>query len=919
MNEGDTAGGQRGRNQALPAGIDRNTSTATNTVQLPTGTLDSITPMSRSLNEDQQQQLEQSQQQQQQQQPPQHHQQQQQQQQASGASGGGGSTSDTPGSEESTFGVVVGEKRAIEDSTGSVTDVAGGGGGVASEEGGIVGASGVVGKLYTKTNTTASTSSSSSFSPVVAGGIAVGGQAAGGTVSAAVAVAAASAGSTAGGSAAVSKKRIKLETEPEHDISALKKLILEHKYMRLRSIKERYNEHVAELFFLQTGGNMMEYPVWRKKPPTPAFTSFVRSYKLEPLSSNLEEAGEALKQQSTRALSGISTTPGSTNLGSVVTPVVVSGNGSSSSSGGDDTLTGLPQGAEIKIPGVGATPVAVSTTLPAAVAQLSQQGGTPIIPDRVGIGISPAAASAVDRKRQISSASSALGGHVIKSELLETANASPSLTTIGTNGPNVPSVRQGGSLAGGAGGSRGSSSTAGASITGSSSRGLNNGQQNGALGNGRGNALSSGSLAGQQQQQLGGGVPTGSNSNGPPDQYTNKARQEVFVMQRIQELQKEGLWTEKRLPKVQEPPRPKAHWDYLLEEMVWLAADFAQERKWKKAAARKCARMVQKHFQDKALAAQRAEKAQELQLKRIAAFVAKEIKTFWSNAEKLVEYKQQTKLDERRKKALDQQLSFIVDQTEKYSQQLVEGMNKAAPVPPGGAAGLLPPGSKAESLNSSRLSSPLRGSGGLAGGSDDEFCPEAESSGDDEETIAKAEAEAAAEAEDGTKDEVAALQKESEMDLDDFLKNLPKDYLENRDKIVLSDSNDGDGDGEEEQEEDEEEEEEADEKRRRKKQGATREGEEEEDGDKDFSADEDSMDDEDTIREQEKKEKNQDHKKEIDELNADNDLTIEELMAKYKNLPPAGEQMDVDSDDDADEVPAVPANDRKRRRTRSQP
>lgn len=58
-------------------------------------------------------------------------------------------------------------------------------------------------------------------------------------------------------------------------------------------------------------------------------------------------------------------------------------------------------------------------------------------------------------------------------------------------------------------------------------------------------------------------------------------------MQRINELQREGLWAEKRLPKVQEPPRVKAHWDYLLEEMVWLAADFAQERKWKKAAAKK--------------------------------------------------------------------------------------------------------------------------------------------------------------------------------------------------------------------------------------------------------------------------------------------------------------------------------------------
>lgn len=58
-------------------------------------------------------------------------------------------------------------------------------------------------------------------------------------------------------------------------------------------------------------------------------------------------------------------------------------------------------------------------------------------------------------------------------------------------------------------------------------------------------------------------------------------------MQRIAELRKQGLWSARRLPKVQEPTRGKAHWDYLLEEMQWLAADFAQERKWKKAGCRK--------------------------------------------------------------------------------------------------------------------------------------------------------------------------------------------------------------------------------------------------------------------------------------------------------------------------------------------
>lgn len=36
-----------------------------------------------------------------------------------------------------------------------------------------------------------------------------------------------------------------------------------------------------------------------------------------------------------------------------------------------------------------------------------------------------------------------------------------------------------------------------------------------------------------------------------------------------------------------EASRPKSQWDYLLEEMQWMAADFAQERRWKEAAAKK--------------------------------------------------------------------------------------------------------------------------------------------------------------------------------------------------------------------------------------------------------------------------------------------------------------------------------------------
>ena len=66
-----------------------------------------------------------------------------------------------------------------------------------------------------------------------------------------------------------------------------------------------------------------------------------------------------------------------------------------------------------------------------------------------------------------------------------------------------------------------------------------------------------------------------------------RARHEAEVMKAISELRKEGLWGASRLPKVQEPPRIKTHWDYLLEEMQWLATDFANEKKWKINAARK--------------------------------------------------------------------------------------------------------------------------------------------------------------------------------------------------------------------------------------------------------------------------------------------------------------------------------------------
>uniref|UniRef100_A0A4W3IXA0 E1A binding protein p400 n=1 Tax=Callorhinchus milii TaxID=7868 RepID=A0A4W3IXA0_CALMI len=114
-----------------------------------------------------------------------------------------------------------------------------------------------------------------------------------------------------------------------------------------------------------------------------------------------------------------------------------------------------------------------------------------------------------------------------------------------------------------------------------------------------------------------------------------QVRRENQIHQRIAELRKEGLWSVRRLPRLQEAPRAKCHWDYLLEEMQWMATDFAQERKWKMGIAKKLARTVVRHHEEQKLNEEKAKKEQCAKLRRRAAVIAREVQHFWYNIEKV--------------------------------------------------------------------------------------------------------------------------------------------------------------------------------------------------------------------------------------------------------------------------------------------
>ena len=68
--------------------------------------------------------------------------------------------------------------------------------------------------------------------------------------------------------------------------------------------------------------------------------------------------------------------------------------------------------------------------------------------------------------------------------------------------------------------------------------------------------------------------------------------QEATILERAEEIKAEGESRRKLLmDAVPQVKRCRTHWDYVLEEMAWLANDFAQERLWKRAAAAQLAHL----------------------------------------------------------------------------------------------------------------------------------------------------------------------------------------------------------------------------------------------------------------------------------------------------------------------------------------
>ncbi|CAN6689036.1 unnamed protein product [Malus baccata var. baccata] len=233
---------------------------------------------------------------------------------------------------------------------------------------------------------------------------------------------------------------------------------------------------------------------------------------------------------------------------------------------------------------------------------------------------------------------------------------------------------------------------------------------------------------------------------------------------------------QKALETASEPRRPKAHWDHVLEEMIWLSKDFESERKWKLAQAKKVALRASKGMLDQATRGERKLKEEEQRLKKIAVNISKDVKKFWLKIEKLVLYKHQMELDEKKKRALDKQLEFLLGQTERYSTMLAENLGDSyKPVQQYPTQGQPSIQFKEMDKNDTNKSTELNAEPDTERADidvdDDDYDVQSEDrTEDDENTI---EEDEALFTEQERKEELAALQNEVDLPLGELLKQYP--------------------------------------------------------------------------------------------------------------------------------------------------
>lgn len=247
--------------------------------------------------------------------------------------------------------------------------------------------------------------------------------------------------------------------------------------------------------------------------------------------------------------------------------------------------------------------------------------------------------------------------------------------------------------------------------------------------------------------------------------------------------------TAAEVPGVPFDAKTDTHWDFLMKEMMWLAADFQGERKRQHGLAKKAANGMKQFHKTKETRRVRQLAEAELKRRRLAGKLGREVRGWWTKIERVISYKQKLSADQERRKSMNQQLVELVRLTEKYGETVTNQVDGESP-----ALTIEEALSSADRLRQKQprdyarlelADEELYGESTTSeSGSDGSFVVDSDEGEDDETTLQEAEVEEIRERRKTRKssyvsesfaadpDELLKLQEESRMKIDDVLERL---------------------------------------------------------------------------------------------------------------------------------------------------
>ena len=135
----------------------------------------------------------------------------------------------------------------------------------------------------------------------------------------------------------------------------------------------------------------------------------------------------------------------------------------------------------------------------------------------------------------------------------------------------------------------------------------------------------------------------------------------------------EATWSESQdeIKAQSSEDRPqKTHWDFLLGEMQWMAADFRDERTKKFNKSKRLAHSALSAYKKREKKNLAKARTLEVQRRRRANQISKAVLQHWRKIDKLVIWKHRSRLEAMRREAMDKHLAFLVGQTQKYTKMI---------------------------------------------------------------------------------------------------------------------------------------------------------------------------------------------------------------------------------------------------------